>query len=87
MEKYVSHVRKILSWMEEASLRLKSQKCIFAKACIEYLGHTLMSDEVKPNSNDIKAVLEYPRPTLAKAVKDFVGLVNYYQSYQRHLKN
>ena len=32
-------------------------------------------------------MLEYPRPTLAKAVKGFIGLVNYYQSYQRHFKN
>ena len=85
MEKHVSHARKILNWLGEASLRLKSQNCNFAKACIEYLGHILMSDGVKPNSNMIKAVLEYPRPTLAKAVK--FGLVNYYQNYQRHLKN
>ena len=84
MEEHVQHVGKVLGWLEEANLRLKPQKCNFARTCIEYLRHTLASDGVKPNSNKIKAVLEYPRPTSAKKIKSFIGLVNY---YRRHLKN
>ena len=75
---------KVLSQLEEANLRMKPQKCNFAKTCIEYLGHIYTSDGVKPNSDKIKAVLEYPKPTLAKEIKSFIGLVNY---YRRHLKN
>ena len=84
MEEHVQHLEKVLGRLEEANLRLKPQKCNFAKTCTEYLGHTLTSDGVKPNSNKIKAVLEYPRPTSAKEIKSFIGLVNY---YRRHLKN
>ena len=83
MEEHVRHLEKVLNRLEEANLRLKPQKCNFAKTSIEYLGHTLMPDGVKPNSNKVKAVLEFLRPNLAKEVKSFIGLVNY---YRRHLK-
>ena len=67
--------------MEKTNLRLKPQ---FAQTSIEYLGHTLSPEGVRPNSNKVKAVLEYPRPTSVKEVKSFIGLVSY---YRRHLKD
>ena len=83
MEELVTHVRKVLSHLEKANLWLKPQKCYFAQTSIEYLGHTLTSEGVKPNNNKVKAVLDYPKPTSVKEVKSFIGLVNY---YRRHLK-
>ena len=83
MEKHVAHVRKILRRLQGANLRLKPQKCYSAQTSIEYLGHTLSSEGVKPNSNKVNAVLNYPRSTSVKEIKSFIGLVNY---YLRHLK-
>ena len=51
---------------------------------MEYLGHTLSPDGVRPNDNKVKAVKEFKRPTCCKEIKSFLGLVSF---YRRHLPN
>lgn len=70
--------------LEEAGLQLQPEKCLFAQERIEYLGHTLSLDGVRPNDNKVKAVKEFPCPTSCKEVKSFLRLVNF---YSRHLPN
>ena len=79
LDEHKRHIRKVLHRLEEANLRLKPQKCFFAQTRIEYLGHTVTSEGVLPNSNKVKAILEYPRPTSIKEARSFLGLVNYYR--------
>jgi len=47
------------------------------------LGHTITSQGIKPNSNRVIAVQEYPVPESVKAVRQFVGLVSYYRRFTR----
>ena len=84
LTEHVQHVGKVLKQLSEANLRLKPQKCKFAQQQVEYLGHTLTSEGVRPNDGKTRAVKEFVRPTTGKEVKSFLGLVNY---YRRHLKN
>ena len=81
---HVEHLRKVFQRLEEANLKLKSQKCKFAQQKIEYLGHTLTTDGVSLNDRKVQAVKEFPRPHTVKEVKGFLRLVNYYRN---HLKN
>ena len=84
VEEHVLHVRKVLQQIREAGLRLKPEKCNFATQKIEYLGHTLIPEGVKPNETNIIAVKEFPRPQSVKEVRTFLGLVNF---YRKHVKN
>ena len=68
--------------MNEAGLRLKPSKCVFAADEIQYLGHTLTAHGVKPNSGKVDAVKNFPRPTNVREVKSFLGLANF---YRRHI--
>ena len=83
-EEHLVHVEQVLKQLEDAGLRLRPEKCSFAQERVEYLGHTLPPDGVRPNDNKIKAVKEFPHPTSCKEVKSFLGLVNF---YRRHLPN
>ena len=47
-------------------------------------GYTLSSEGVRPNNKKVEAIQEFPRPTTTKAVKSFLGMVNF---YRRHIKN
>ena len=83
-QEHIEHVKQVLNQLEEAGLRLRPEKCSFAQTSVEYLGHTLSLDGVRPNDNKVKAVKEFKRPTCCKEVKSFLGLVNF---YRRHLPN
>ena len=41
---------------------------------IEYLGHTLTPNGVKPNDTKVKAVQEFPQLKSAQDIQSFLGL-------------
>ena len=84
ISEHVTHVKRVLSRLKEAGLRLKPSKCKFATTTIQYLGHTLTPAGVQPNEAKITAVKEFPRPQSVKQVKSFLGLANF---YCRHIPN
>ena len=71
--------------LTEVGLRLRPEKCFFARIEIEYLGHTLTPNGVKPNDAKVKAVQEFPQLKSAKDIKSFLGLVNFYRSHIQDL--
>jgi len=44
----LDHLQKVFKQLREAGLRLKPSKCMFVTGEIEYLGHTLTPEGVKP---------------------------------------
>ena len=82
MTEHMVHVKKVLSRLKDVGLRLKPSKCMFATEEIEYLGHTLTPEGVKPNSKKVEAVRDFPIPKNVKEVKSFLGLANF---YRRHI--
>ena len=53
---HLEHVKKVLIQLSETGLHLKPSKCMFAANEIEYLGHTLTTQGVRPNSGKVEAV-------------------------------
>ena len=82
MEEHLSHLEKVAMRIQEAGLRLRPEKCLFATERIEYLGHTLTSSGVQPNDQNVKAVTDFPTPSNLKEVRSFVGMANF---YRRHI--
>ena len=76
IKEYLEHVKKVLLRIGEA---LKPGK--FAADEIEYLGHTLSAEGVKPNSGKVDAVNSFPKPSTVKEVKSFLGLANFYRCH------
>lgn len=60
---------------------MKPSKCTFATEEIEYLGHTLTPEGVKPNATKVKAVSKFPTPKNIKELKSFLGLANFYRHH------
>ena len=61
----------------EVGLKLKLGKCAFAQEQVDYLGHTLSAEGVRPNSAKEEAVRNFPKPKSSKEVKSFLSLVNF----------
>ena len=84
VQEHQEHVKKVLTKLQQAGLKLKPSKCSFAQQQVEYLGHTLTPDGVSPNEKNMQAEKQFPRPTCCKEVQSFLGLVNF---YRRHVPN
>ena len=74
LEDHLFHLEQVVKRLRDANLRLKPRKCHFVKFEVEYLGHVVSTDGLKPNLAKIRAVQEFPVPTNVTGVKAFLGL-------------
>ena len=77
VQEHLGHLEKVLDHLDKAGLHLKPQKCVFVQQQVEYLGHTITPEGVRPNDKKIQAVKDFPRPESSREVKSFLGLVNF----------
>ena len=58
-------------------MTLNKEKCQFCLTQINYLGETLTQEDVKPDNQKIKAILEYHTPKCKADVLSLLGMVNF----------
>ena len=65
-------------------MKLKRNKC-FCLPHVEYLGHTMSEEGLRPSATKVKAITKTPQLSSFSELKSFLGLVNYYicQVYAR----
>lgn len=62
---------------------LIKKKCSFAKSRVEYLGHIISGNGVEVDSEEIRSIVEWPKPTNVREIHGFLGLTRYY--YRRFI--
>eukprot|EP00731_Ephydatia_muelleri_P037182 Em0411g3a len=67
--------------LQDAGLKLKSEKCKFVQKAVKYLGHVVSAEGICPDPAKTEVVVSYPVPTSAKEIKQFMGLCNYYRRF------
>ena len=56
LKEHLEHIKEVFSKLREAGFHLKLRKCKFFKEQIEFLGHTINKDGIRPNKEKIKAI-------------------------------
>ena len=80
-EEHLSNIREVLTRFRNHQIKLNPRKCSFVKQEVSYLGHIITPAGVKPDQSKVDAILNYPRPTNAKEVRQFLGLAGYYRRF------
>jgi len=78
LEEHLHHLQLVIERLQEAGLKLKPTKCHFLRQEIEYLGHMITADGLKPNYKHVSAVQDFAVPRHVKEVRQFLGLAPYY---------
>ena len=81
LEQHLIHLQAVVERIRHAGLKLKPSKCCFIRSEMEYLGHLITPEGLKPNCKLVEAVSEFPRPTDVSGVRRFLGLSSYYQRF------
>jgi hypothetical protein len=77
-EEHSRHLSAAIDKIGAANLRLNPKKCVFGSDSVEYLGHTLSGDGVRPGQNKAKAMQTAQPPRSVKELRSFCGLANYF---------
>lgn len=81
MEEMWSRTKDTLQRIQDAGLKLKKTKCVFAVPEITFLGFIISQSGVKPTLEKIKAVSDAPEPTNKQQLQAFLGLLNFYDRF------
>jgi len=81
---HVCHIKEVLKRIKQARLTIKTSKCDFATAEVEYLGHTIGLGKVAPRNAKVLALQEFQRQTSKKQLQSFLGLAGYYRKFLPH---
>ena len=81
VEEHNQNLVTLFERLRQTGLKLQPDKCEYLKSELEYLGHVITKDGVKPNSAKLQAVVEFRIPKSATEVKSFLGLSGYYRNF------
>ncbi|OWZ06249.1 Gag-pol fusion protein [Phytophthora megakarya] len=78
---HVVELATVLERLSQAGLSLKAKKCTFAATKLQYLGHELDAEGVRPMESLVRSVVEFPMSTDSAEVKRFVHMAGYYRRF------
>jgi hypothetical protein len=75
---HLRHLRAVFTELRRHQLFIKRSKCSFAASSVAYLGHVISADGVAMDPAKVQAIIDWPLPRSARAVRGFLGLAGYY---------
>ena len=81
LDDHVKHLKSVVFHLAQAGLKLNPTKCHFARKEIEYLGHLVTPEGLKPTAQHVQAVTAFPAPTSLKELRQCLGLASYYRRF------
>ena len=81
---HLNNLKRLFARLDEKGLRCRRDKCVFALASVEYLGHTLSAEGIS-KGRKVEAVLKMPAPTDVSSLKSFLGSVQFYSKFIKDL--
>lgn len=70
-------LKRVLEVLRENHILLNQGKCVFNVSNIEFLGHELSAQGVKPLDKYRKVIDDFREPSTVEEVQSFLGLINY----------
>ncbi|GBG77237.1 hypothetical protein CBR_g23565 [Chara braunii] len=81
LDEHVEHLHTVLERLRQAKYKANCDKCEFARQELEYLGHYVTPQGIRPLADKIEAIRIWPEPTNTTDVRSFMGLAGYYQRF------
>src|SRR6266540_6190431 len=84
-DEHINYLRKVFIKLREANLMIKLKKCKFGQRKIKFLGHTIGTDGLRTDPENIEKIINYPVPTDITGIRKFIELCNYYRKFIKNL--
>ena len=78
---HIKHLEAVFDHLKEAGLMLNPKKCRIVCNEVEYLGHVVTLQGLKPNNRNLDAVKNFPPPVNLRQLQQFLGLTSYYRRF------
>ena len=80
-EEHNQHLRAVLERLDVHGLVINREKCVFAATSVDYLGHHVTGEGIRPMETRVAAILDFPPPATRSQLQGFLGMVNFYRRF------
>lgn len=80
-KEHCQRLENVFQKLADHGLKLKPSKCELFKQSISYLGHVISEAGISTDPEKVSAVVEWPRPTNIKELRQFLGFIGYYRRF------
>ncbi len=81
MDEHLQHMRKVLEALWQAGLKLKLEKCEFAKKQLKYLDFIVGEFGIKPDPEKVRAIVDQPAPTNQMQIRSFLRMIRFFKNH------
>eukprot|EP00731_Ephydatia_muelleri_P004047 Em0002g223a len=86
-EEHLHTLEAVLDRLSNAGIKLKLSKCFFLLPSVEYLGHVISADGIRPSTEKTRAISNAPAPQNITQLRSFLGLLIYYGKFLPNLSS
>ena len=80
-DQHLKELTLVLERLRENRLHARPSKCKVVMTEVNFLGHRVGGNAIKPNHATVEAIDKFPRPCTKKEVRSFLGLIGYYRKF------
>ena len=75
------HLRLVFERLKEYGIILNPTKCSFGQTSLQFLGHTIDHNGIRPLHTKVSAVRDFPLPKSQQQLRKFLGMINFYHRF------
>lgn len=76
-EEHDRRLEAVLRTIKASGLKLNRAKCHFGKTELQFFGHIISADGIKPDNSKVESIAKMPSPTNVEELRQVLGLINY----------
>lgn len=84
VQEHEKHLESVFKTLQENSLKISLQKCIFFVNKIDFLGYSVDENGTKPSASKCETISNFPVPTNSHSLRRFLGMSGYYHHLIPH---
>src|SRR6266498_1338192 len=81
MDEHLQHMKKVLEALWQAELKLKLEKCEFAKKQLKYLGFIVREFGIKPDPEKVRTIVDQPALINQTQFRSFLGMIEFFRNH------
>ncbi|BHF78003.1 hypothetical protein SprV_0602111300 [Sparganum proliferum] len=81
VEEHLQHLTLLFDRFQQLGVTLHPAKCILGATSLEFLGHLIDSNGIRPLPSKFAAIRDFPPPTSKRQLQRFLGMVNFYRRF------